>query len=97
MKKLLLLGHLGNIQHTDEELVHVSPTRSREMALEFSKIGFETTAAVYWAAAAKKLSDTLEYKHIDQIDAADYDIVFHHLVLSIQQTYDLAHGNKITQ
>ena len=97
VSKLLLLGYLGNIQHTDEELVHVSPTRSREMALEFSKLGFDTTAAVYWATAAKRLSSTLEYKHIDQIDAEDYDIVFHHLVLSIQQIYDLAHGNKITQ
>jgi len=95
--KLLLIGHLGNIHHTDNELVHVSPTRSREFALEFSKAGFDTTAGAYWPDAERVLSDTLRYVHIDKLNANDYDMVFCHLVLSVQQLRDLAHGVQITQ
>jgi hypothetical protein len=97
MHKLLILGHLGNIHKKDNELVHVSPTRSREFALEFSKIGFDTTAGVYWPEAEQELSKTLRYVHIDKLNADDYDIVFCHLALSVEQLYNLAHGVQITQ
>jgi len=95
--RLLLLGHLGNIHKLDSELVHVSPTRSREYASEFSKIGIDTTAAVYWPEAEKRLSNTLQYKHIDKINAKDYDVIFCHLMLSIQQLSNLSRGIQITQ
>ena len=95
--RMLFWGHCGNVQKLDSELVHVSPTRSREMSAEFSKIGFDVTAAVFWPHAEKELSETLRYKHIDKINASDYDIVFCHLILSIQQISDLARGVPITE
>jgi len=97
MKRLLFLGHLGNIQKKDNELVHVSPTRSREFALEFSKLGYQVDAAVYWIEAEQELSKALRYVHIDKLNVVDYDVVFYHLALSVEQVYNLAHGIQITQ
>ncbi len=95
--RMLFIGHMGNIQKADDEIVHVSTTRSREMASAFSEVGYSVDAAVYWPTAERQFSDTLRYLHIDKIEADDYDIVFHHLILSIQQINDLAHGVPITR
>jgi len=91
--RLLFWGHLGNIHKTDEELVHVSPTRSREMAAELSKLGYDVTAAIYWPQFEQEISPTLRYVHVDKIDADDYDIVFCHLRLSIDQIAAFARGD----
>ena len=95
--RMLFIGHLGNIQKTNREIVHVSSTRSREMADAFSKVGYNVDAAVYWPQVEQRFSDTLQYLHIDKVEADDYDIVFCHLMLSIQQIHDLANGVPITR
>lgn len=94
---MLLLGHIGNIYKEDSELVHVSPTRSRELAKAFAEVGFDVTAGVYWPQTEKVLSDNLKYVHIDKLEPEQYDIVFCHLILSIQQLIGLAQGESITR
>lgn len=95
--KLLCWGHLGNIHKADNELVHVSPTRSREFAKAFADEGVDVTAAVYWPQVEQNVTDNLRYLHVDKIDVTEYDAVFCHLVLSIQQIVDLSVGKKITK
>lgn len=97
MSKILFFGHLGNIHKRDDELVHVSPTRSREMAAELSKVGHNVTCAVYWPEAEQEISPTLRYIHLDKIEADDYEIVFCHLKLAIDQITDLARGKSISR
>jgi glycosyltransferase involved in cell wall biosynthesis len=67
------------------------------MALELSKVGYEVSCGVYWPQAERKLSDNLQYIHIDKLKASDYDIVFCHLVLSVQQLWDLSQGTPIAR
>lgn len=95
--RMLFWGHIGNIFKRDDELVHVSPTRSREMAAAFSKIGFDVDAAVYWPEGEQEFSDTLRYIHIDKIKIEDYDVVFLHLTLATKQLSDLSRGVEITK
>lgn len=97
MQRMCFLGHIGNIYKQDDELVHVSPTRSRELAKAFAEVGFDVTAGVYWPQTEKALSDNLRYVHIDKLEPEKYDIVFCHLILSIQQLVDLAQGESITR
>lgn len=90
-------GHIGNIFKKDDELVHVSPTRSRELAAAFSRCGFDVTCGVYWPEGEQEISPTLRYRHIDKIKAEDYNVVFLHLTLAIKQLSELSQGIQITR
>lgn len=92
MKKILFWGHPGNVDKPLEEQHHLSPVRSQGHAQAFVEKGYDVTLAAFYPEGAAELGPTFRRKHLFDLDADDYDIVFLNYRRSYVELYNYANN-----